>query len=80
MQLQVTSSAEMTRDALRLLLYTATLLGLCVYSATVGPRHVVTIVDALANPVAFAGSASCAGSRLFSNGNTPGLLSLPLVP
>jgi hypothetical protein len=45
----------MTRTALSLLLYTAILLGLCVYSATIGPRHVVSIREALADPAAFAG-------------------------
>jgi hypothetical protein len=45
----------MIRTALHLLLYTTILFGLCVYSATIGPRQVVSILDALANPAAFAG-------------------------
>ena len=52
---QVKSSPEMTRPVLHLLLYIAILFGLCVYSATIGPRRVVTIGKVLANPVAFAG-------------------------
>ena len=40
---------------LRRILGVATLLGLCVYSAIMGPRRVVSILDALANPAAFAG-------------------------
>ena len=55
MQPQIKPSAEMTLTALHLLLYTAIFFGLCVYSATIGPRQVITILDALANPVASAG-------------------------